>query len=370
MGQSLLLVTALASTALLGACASAPDDVARGRPSPEGPAPTGSSAASAAPVLPVAPKECGPPTGGSSTAPDPGEFPSTWGGLSGASGGGAADGTFGKWRGTPLSIAGTWNDSFSAQPLQCTIYPGYEYGDWDADLDIAIGAIYDERGETWAAASAGEYDDRWRTALEVINRVWGTRQGTLYLRFAHEFNITSSPWQVQGSETEQFIAAWRRFRALQRDVLPDAKLIFCPNDGSSSRLSLDWRTAFPGSAYVDGMGVDAYYRDGMATAEDFASWINRTDRLGAPIGIEQHRLFAESVSLPLALPEWGNDGHRGESPAFVRELHGWLTRNAGNGPGQISYEIVFNVGSFDNSRYALFPFTLQPDIAATYVDLF
>jgi hypothetical protein len=291
--------------------------------------------------------------------------------MSGASGSGVADGTFGTWRGTPVSIAGTWNDTATAQVLMCTIRPGFEYGAWDRDLDLAVGAIYRDHGETWPAAAKGAYDARWRTSLTAIRTAWGTRNGTLHLRFAHEFNGDWVPWPVRGTQVDDFIAAWKRYRALQREILPAARLVFCPNDGSSPSLGLDWRDAFPGAAYVDETAVDSYnQRDFSATADEFAAKIETQDDRGAPVGIEQHRRWAEGVGLPMAVSEWSTSADEGDAPVFVEQFHAWLAAHRGTGPGQVPYEVLFNVGGYASGRFQFFPTTRQPKAAAAYVRLF
>jgi hypothetical protein len=291
--------------------------------------------------------------------------------MSGASGSGAADGTFAAWRGSPLQIGGTWNDSYDAQTAEWSVQPGAEWGSWNADLDVAVGAIYADRGETWAAAAGGAYDARWRTALTNLERAWGSRTGVLHIRFAHEFNGSWTPWAVTGATAPDFVASWKRFRALQKQILPTAMLVFCPNDGSSASQNLDWRKAFPGKAYVDEMSVDSYNQyPFVTTSAGFAAKITSVDSYGAPIGIEMHRRFAASVGLPLAISEWSSNSTMGDGAVFVREMHSWIEKNAGTGPGQVPYEIMFNVAGYNNGAFEMFPATAMPGAAAMYASLF
>src|SRR5450755_1348727 len=78
--------------------------------------------------------------------------------LSGASGDRAADGRFGLWRHTPVDIGGTWDNGDDAQVLLSSICPGGDWQRWTKPLDIAIGAIDQTQGESWAAAARGAYD--------------------------------------------------------------------------------------------------------------------------------------------------------------------------------------------------------------------
>ncbi len=285
---------------------------------------------------------------------------------SGASGAGVGDGSFAAWRGRPLDIAGTWNDNIESQEHQWSLREGFEYGDWSAHIDDAVGAIYRDRGETWAAAGRGAYDARWRAMLDNLADAWAGRPGTFYLRFAHEFNGEWYPWSVRAGEVADFKRAWIRFRSLQREIFPAAKLVFCPNAESSASLGLDWRDAFPGRDHVDVMGVDLYNQYPFAaSAEQFGSALRLEDDHGAPRGLEQHRRFAQSVGLPFAVPEWSSNAGMGDSAAFVAGLHDWLGDHAGTGPGQLLYEIEFNVPGYGDS-FQLFPTTLQPRAAASY----
>ncbi len=288
--------------------------------------------------------------------------------LSGASGTGAANGVLSAWRGTPIEIGGTWMDSYEAQTALWAIAPGGQWAQWRKDLDLAVGAIYRSRGETWKAAAAGRYDARWRKSLKRIRTYWGNRPGTLHIRFAHEFNGHWTPWYVRGKDAGNFVKAWRRYRALQKQILPNAKLVFNPNDQTAKRLKLDWRKAFPGTAYVDEMGVNSFNQYPYLATEAKFNWkINRLDRYGAPLGIERHRQFAESLGLPMAIPEWSSNSRLGDGAAYIGYFAAWLHVHAGTGAGQIPYEILFHVTEYEEGKYAMYPKTKMPKAAAAYV---
>ncbi|MFC3686824.1 glycosyl hydrolase [Aquipuribacter hungaricus] len=337
------------------------------RPAPVDPAPVDPAPVDPAPVqpAPVDPAPVQPVPGTGPVAPAPS---GTW--RSGASGAGVPDGRFGRWRGRDVEIAGTWNDNLASQPYQWSVRPGFEYGSWQGDLDVAVGGIYKDRGETWAAAATGAYDARWRLTLTNLRQAWGSRPGTVYVRFAHEFNGEWYPWSVTGSETASFVAAWERFRAIQLEVAPRTKLVFCPNSETSGSNRLDWRRAFPGAEDVDVMAVDVYNQyPFVRTAQQFESAAARVDATGAPLGLEQHRRFAQSVGRPFAVAEWSSNGSMGDSPVFVAELHRWLSRHGGTGSGQVLYEIQFNVAEHDSGTFQLFPASRQPAAAAEYARL-
>jgi hypothetical protein len=283
-----------------------------------------------------------------------------WG--AGASGQGVADGSFAAWRGSPVTIAGTWADSADGQEELWPLYGEYE--NWTGDLEIAIGAIFD--GETWAEAAQGAYDERWTESLQEAAEGWAGRPGTLYLRFAHEFNGDWYPWSVTSESIGDFRTAWQRFRALQQQHLPAAKLVFSPNTETMDAFGRDWREAFPGPGQADVVAM-SYYNSWFFTdtVDGFRERALDHDQFGGPRGPQRFLEFARSVGLPLALSEWGAYAPHGDSTTWMEQMYGFLNANAGSGPGQVLYEVFFNVDVDDNA-FAVFPETQLPDSAAAY----
>jgi hypothetical protein len=260
------------------------------------------------------------------------------------------DGSFAAWRGTPLGIAGTWSDNDNDQVGLWSIRPGGELASWQKSLDIAIGAI--GPGETWAAAAQGAYDSRWRQSLTNLHDFWGSRPGTLYIRFAHEMNGNWYPWAVNQGNVGDFVAAWKHFRALQQQIFPASKLVFCVNRESVGS-GFDWRKSFPGAQYVDVMSVDYYNQwPYVGTDADWAASLNQTDQYGAPKGLQAHLDFARSVGLPLAVSEWSGNADQGDSPVFIRHMHDYFAQHGGTGAGQLLYDILFNVPGY-NGQFVL-----------------
>ena len=298
----------------------------------------------------------------SAPSPDTGAPPAiAW--LSGASGEGVASGQFATWRGDPLSIAGTWADNNQGMVELPQLQPGGEFGSWNESLDIAIGAIGDD--ETWAEAAEGAYEGRWRQSLTNLRQLWGDRDGTLFIRFAHEMNGNWYAWSVDAGNHQDFIRAWQRFRALQQEIFPESQLVFCVNRESVGN-GMDWREAFPGAENVDVFGVDYY--NNFPYSGDRAAWVSSVDDVdgyGAPKGLRAHLDFARSVGLPLAVPEWSGNALEGDSPAFMEAMNAFLQANAGDGPGEVLYDILFNVDGYEG-KFILYPETLMPESAAAY----
>lgn len=288
----------------------------------------------------------------------------TW--LSGASGDGAADGALGEWRGDPVDIVGTWADQGDNQTQLYSIAPGGEVADFDGPIDIAPGGLLD--GETWAAAADGAYDDRWRESLTRMAELRAGK-GTTYIRPFHEFNLGGAyPWAVTPDQASDFTTAWKRYRAIQQEVFPQAKLVYGVNV-TSSGTDLDWRSTWPGPGQADVLGVDSY--NGWPTitsAADFDKQLDARGEGGIPVGLNAYREQAEQWGVPLAVPEWSGRAEMGDESAYVTGMVDWFAANAGDGPGQLVYEILFNAPQ-DEGNFQLFSDdTRMPASAQAYVD--
>lgn len=296
---------------------------------------------------------------------DPPAASTSW--ISGASGDAVASGEFAEWRGQPLEIAASFVDDNERMVELEMLQPGEEYGDWQESLDVAIGAIDDD--ESWEDAADGDYDDRWRESLEGLAEAWEGREGTLYIRFAHEMNGDWYPWRVQEDDAEDFVEAWQRFRALQQEVFPESQLVFCVNRESVDS-GIDWRETFPGAEHVDVMSVDYYNQFPFVGSDaDWEESVTATDEYGAPVGLQRHLEFAEEVGLPLAVSEWNNNADEGDSAAYMENMHRFFEANAGTGPGQLLYESVFNRSKQEN-RWLLYGDDVRmPEAAEAYREL-
>jgi len=313
--------------------------------------------------------------------------------LSGAASPYAANGTFGGWRGEPITMAGTWNNGggtpgtseylsvAKAQHEQYTIQktgtPLPEWRNWTGPMDNAIGAIEKRAGQSWAQAAAGAYDAQWADCLTEMKKAWEPRNtANLYIRFAHEMNGSWFPWNVQASEAAAFVTSWKRFRALQKQIMPLAKLVYCVNHNTSGISGLDVRRLWPGKEFADVYSVDLYNNYPHAVnASEWNAKQNKTGPYGEAEGLFKHREQALAYGVPFAVPEWSNDGDAsasnpgggGEAPYYVQAFNAWCRQYAGSGPGQLLYEIHFNLWP----KYLFYPVeqSMQRQTAAAYAAL-
>jgi hypothetical protein len=116
------------------------------------------------------------------------------------------------------------------------------------------------------------------------------------------------------------------------------------------------------------MSVDYYnHWPWVGTTTDWNASMLHYDGYGAPKGLQRHLEFARSVGLPLAVSEWSNNADFGDSAVFMTGMFNFFKTNAGTGPGQILYDVQFNVDA-EERRWILFPVTRQAAASAAYRD--
>lgn len=113
--------------------------------------------------------------------------------------------------------------------------------------------------EPWvklADINAGKYDDyihAWAANAKAVD-------APILIRFGHEMNGNWYPWAIghEGVTAEDFKAAYRRVHDLfVADGAAKVQWIWCFNNDSTP-ASNDPAAAYPGDAYVDWVGIDAY----------------------------------------------------------------------------------------------------------------
>lgn len=302
--------------------------------------------------------------------------------LSGASGETVANGVHGTWRGTPDDIATTW---VSMDSPDGTLRG--EYKDWTGSLVVSLGLVASS-GE-WASAATGADDAKWEAALRKVQAAWDAnpnRKGILVYSPAWEFNGSWFAHHTDPKNPEAMSNALKRFRAVQKKVSPDAKVMLTANRDTSG-LSFDWRKAIPGyndagdkavnvPKYIDALGVD-YYNGWSAASKsqaEFDAASTKTDGYGAPLGIEAHRLNAKLCGVPLGVPEWSGiasgNGSTGDEPTFPVAMHGFFKKNAGTGAGNVALEVNFAVAQTESGKFLFGPSSQMPNASAAYKDAF
>ncbi|WP_432522987.1 hypothetical protein [Kineococcus sp. SYSU DK006] len=284
--------------------------------------------------------------------------------LSGASG---DTGAIGQLRGTPTEIATTWANGGDNGINVPQLQPGGEYAEdkWNKSLIISVSPF--EEGGSWAAAAAGEYDEKWKQQLTNIKKGWGERDGIPFISLGWEMNGSWFAWSVTAGETEQFKQAAERYRKLQKQIMPQALLTATLNresngyDGNSADL-LE-------KGVWDVYGVDYYnHYPYAATREEFDAGLDELDGGGGPKGLAAHQQVAKSLGIPMVLPEWNGSGKNGDSPGFFEGMYDFFSSNAGSGPGQVLAETIFEIDK-DENNWKLTGGTKMPKSAQQYAQL-
>jgi hypothetical protein len=287
--------------------------------------------------------------------------------LSGASGPQASDGSFGTWRGDPIDIDGTWINSADAP----TLASGGELANWTGPVDIGV-APPDWQG--WQAEADGVHDSYYHQLFATLAQLRAGR-GTTYVRPWYEFNGNWMAWSVTSSDIDNFKAAWIRMANIARQEFPGVKLVFCASASNGS----DVYSAYPGSAYVDVGGIDFYNNWPWVTTQ--AGFDDKANSGAGAYSLNDLTTFYAQQGVPVAIDEWANQGEAqdastgggGESPQFIDSMRAWMTDHASTdgaaGPGQLLYELYFNL---DSDQFQLYPSdqTVQPQTAAEYASQF
>lgn len=260
----------------------------------------------------------------------------------------------GAWRKSPVTIVGTWCDVPDC--TDASTIGAYDY--FNGAVDIAIGGIFKQNGESWSAAAGGAYNSRWQTAINNI-KTHRAGKGLSFVRFAHEANMNFSQWAVMPGEEAAYKTTFCNVATMAHAA--GLKMTWSFNDGTLGGAATPI-AAYPGDDCVDVVGPDTYDWDTPHDAK-------MGD--GSPIGIEAWRQFALSHNKPLAFPEWGANNTQGQTkdnPEYIKRMNDFMTKNAGSGPGQFIYDVYFNENE-GGYKIEIFPVGDVPGMSDVYKSL-
>jgi len=182
-----------------------------------------------------------------------------------------------------------------------------------------------------------------------------------YLRLGWEFDGSWFPWSATSSGAEASYASYfQQIVTAMRSVPGEAfHFVWNPDAVAFTESGYSVQAAYPGNAYVDAVGLDAYDQTWVTPQTPANAWSSTL----LP-GLTAAQQFASSVGKPLALPEWGvivrSDGHGlGDDPYYINHMVSWM-ETASN---DVAYEAYFDYdasgfnsqitgGSFPNSLAA------------------
>lgn len=259
---------------------------------------------------------------------------------------------FGTWRGSPVNIASSYGtyDTFAHVIAPQGMLGGWAGSPWAANngagFALAVGMV---PTGTAIPATATTYNSNWAT---FATNLVGAGFGNCIIRLGWEFNGGWYPWAATDANASQWVAYWQQIVTTLRAGGFTGKFCWNVNRGPSSVGLTDPTTVYPGSSYVDIIGVDSY---------DNASWASQT---GGSQGLTYWYNYAVTAGKTFAVPEWGNwltfPAGNGDNPQYVSNMRAWFAA-AGS---SLNYEALFN-----NPVISLWPFALTPQSAVMYQSL-
>jgi hypothetical protein len=290
----------------------------------------------------------------------------TWksGAMAGYGGSGAA--AFATWRGAAVQTGTDYLPQDTWAGLENPAWDIWAWGLSPQTQPVLSAAMFPKSGGSLAESASGADNAHWVTLAK--NLVAGGL-GSSVIRLGWEFNGTWYPWSVTSSTTAaQYAAGWRQIVTAMRSV-PGAHFSFdwCMTVAPSG---INPVLAYPGNAYVDYIGEDAYDWNERGTAETSTQRWN--DIVSNGYGLDFQASLGKMFNKALSFPEWGvankswdvNAGGN-DDPSFVQNMFNWF------GSHDTSYEDYFNADSGYGLDYGLTTGNgLFPKSAALYQSLY
>lgn len=185
-------------------------------------------------------------------------------------------------------------------------------------LDVAV-PLWQEDGDL-ATAAAGGYDAEWTKLGQMIEEKFPGSS----VRAGWEMNIPGWKHAATPANVGQWRQAYQHSTVALKKGGPSLKTVFNPNKSPGGSLP-DAAQAYPGDAYVDYIGLDAYDWWPKYTPESVNEHFN------GPQGWNYWLDFAKAHGKKFAVPEWGvapgNAQGGGDNPYFIEQVWAWLIKN-------------------------------------------
>lgn len=278
---------------------------------------------------------------------------------------------FEQWLGCPVEYViefphrATWEEIAT---------PGYLADQWEghpARLVVALAMLPDQEQGSMEAGARGEYDTYFVEYGRAL--VEGGRADSI-IRPGWEFNGDWSPYFT--ADTQVFQQYWRRIVAALRSVEgQDFEIMWNPSVGG-----VDAVPYYPGDAWVDIVGIDAYDATGSPATYPYPADCDDTCLLerrtraweshiyGGDSGIQHYTTFARFRDKPVMLPEWGlwtrDDGTAGDdNPFFIEKMHEYISDPDNN----VTMQAYFEFNDDDGEHRLMTDF---PEAGEVFRDLF
>lgn len=214
-------------------------------------------------------------------------------------------------------------------------------------LEYSLPMFPHNKGDSLAACAKGWYDAHWK---DLARNLVAAGLADTIVRPGWEFNGDWYDWSAKG-RAPQYAGCFKRIVTTMRETTgAHFRFDWSPNLGTGTFPA---EQAYPGDAYVDYVGVDAY---------DTSSW----KRLySGDHGLRFWSRFAARHHKSMAVPEWGvagGGGGRGDDPTYIDHMLSFMT-TANN---HVAYEQYFDVTS-SVARHGIDPGTSFPRSRAKFL---
>ena len=249
----------------------------------------------------------------------------------------------------------------------------------DAWKDASYRKVYSlallpvDPADTIERGATGEYNGYY---ADLAQRLVAAGQDDAILRLGWEFNLPDSRWATD--DPAAFIEYWRQIVTTMRAQSGQHfQFDWNPNNGDSV---IDAVNYYPGSDFVDYIGVDAYdvswasggypYPENCdevcRTAHQKVAWDESI--YGGARGLRFWSGFAKQQGKPMSLPEWGlwqrEDGHGGDAdPDYLRRMSAFI-KNPAN---RVAYQSYFEFDGPDGPHRLM---TTFPEAGEVFRSLF
>jgi len=178
---------------------------------------------------------------------------------------------------------------------------------------------------TLAAGAAGTYNAYFTTLASNLSAA-GWNSKNCMIRLGWEFNGNWAYWSAPAGQEANFVTYWRNIVTAMRAVIPDLKFIWSPNLGNNWGSSA-LENYYPGSAYVNYVGLDVY--DTMS-GDNSTTW---NSSLTMSYGLNWLARFSATTGKPLCIPEFGlgppaGSKGGGDDPDFIARIVAWVSANS------------------------------------------
>jgi hypothetical protein len=344
-------ITFLVAVALTAACASTarhPNAAARSSSGQAAP-----QTAVMPPASPSAPKSSASPSPSTSSTAKPPTSTAASRPRKALSGMGATDrDAWSAWRGQAVQIQQEWNDpagsdgkiTWALMDGLASTKHGSDNGTWSGAISIAQPMFADN--ETLQQCASSSEITTWAKDLKKA-----LPSGSAYIRLGWEFNGDWYHWGVRSGDAAAFKSCWIKWYTLVKHVSTKFELVWNPNNQTPHALNLDVRDFWPGSAYVDAAGPDAYALsiNGKLMSPD------QKGPYGEPLGINAWANWVASKGVPFAVPEWAvRDGVDWGStdPEYIDQMRAAFVKAAKSATG-LAYESYFDGGATHNCTHSI-----------------